>query len=147
VKVYFGHPCFTDEQKVFKREFLRNLTAHLKRVSGRDSGRTIEIVDPFDSAPNIEEDLDEKTRRSEEIKSICLKLLEECDAMIAVADWNDTGTAFEAGYAHCQNKPVILVSRDNCSAANAMLLGAARAAIDRVLEDAQMKRLAYLLTR
>jgi nucleoside 2-deoxyribosyltransferase len=54
---------------------------------------------------------------------------------------NDTGVAFEAGYAHAVGKPVILISQENCSAANAMLIGAAKVLIDHVLDESGMEKL------
>lgn len=55
--------------------------------------------------------------------------------------FNDTGVAFETGYAHAINKPVILVSQKNCSVANAMLIGSAKVLVDNVLEESGLERL------
>jgi nucleoside 2-deoxyribosyltransferase len=142
MRVYFAHPCFTGEQERFKREFVRKLTAALAR--GEYGGR-IAIMDPFLYTPNVEHDIKTKLSMSKTIKASCIGLLEDCDLVLALTDGNDTGTAFEAGYAHCLNMPVILISGDTCDTANAMLIGAARERFDRVLEDAQMEMLAHML--
>ena len=73
------------------------------------------------------------------------KALEECDIIIALIDGNDAGVAFEAGYAHAVNKPVILISQENCSAANTMLIGSAKAMIDNVLKESEMEKLVGML--
>ncbi|MEI6155493.1 MAG: nucleoside 2-deoxyribosyltransferase [Deltaproteobacteria bacterium] len=142
MKIYFAHPCFTEEQKEFKNKFLSMLKSRFQ-----ESGhvKDIIIVDPFDHTPVVEFDPDTKLKMAEGIKIKCLALLDECDAVIALADWNDTGTAFEAGYAHAFNKPVILISRENCSAANAMLIGAAKVLIDHVLGESGPERLAGII--
>jgi nucleoside 2-deoxyribosyltransferase len=71
--------------------------------------------------------------------------MEACDIIIALIDGNDTGVAFEAGYAHAVNKPVILVSQENCSVANAMLIGATKMIVDNVLEKEQIEKLVGML--
>jgi nucleoside 2-deoxyribosyltransferase len=139
MKVYFAHPCFNDAQKEFKTAFLGKLSVALTHR------RDILVIDPFDRTPNIEGDAEAKLNMAEIVKIECTRLLEECDIIIAVVDGNDTGVAFEAGYAHAVNKPVILVSRENCSAANAMLLGAAKMMVDNVLEKEQIEKLADML--
>ena len=143
MKVYFAHPCFTAEQENFKTEFL----AKLYEILGRsEEGRSIAIVDPFVFSPTVEGDTDEKLRLCGEIATTCLRLLEESDVLIALVDGDDTGVAFEAGYAHCLNIPVFLVSGARCDRANAMLLGAAKERFDFVLEEDGMEGLARLLT-
>ena len=142
MKIYFAHPCFTDKQREFKKQFQSKISAALKN-SGHDNDIT--IIDPFDYAPDIEEDTETKLQMAESIKIECIRLLEECDIIIALIDGNDTGTAFEAGYAHAVNKPVILISQENCSAANAMLIGSAKVLIDKVLEESGMERLVGML--
>lgn len=139
MKVYFAHPCFNDAQKAFKTEFLEKLSVALTHR------QDIRIIDPFDRTPNIEGDTEAKVNMAEIVKIECIRLLEECNIIIALVDGNDTGVAFEAGYAHAVNKPVILVSQRNCSAANAMLLGAAKMMVDNVLEKEQIEKLAGML--
>jgi nucleoside 2-deoxyribosyltransferase len=137
MKIYFAHPCFNEEQIEFKKQFLSKLSAAFKN-SGH--GNDIIIVDPFDYAPNIEGDIETKLNLAEGIKIECIRLLEECDIIVALVDGNDTGVAFEAGYAHAVNKPIILISQDNCSSANAMLIGSAKVMIDQVLEEGEIGR-------
>ena len=103
------------------------------------------IGGPFDYAPDVEGDIEIKLEMAESIKTECIKLLKESDIIIAIIDGNDTGTAYEIGYAHAVNKPVILISKENCSAANAMLLGSAKVVVNNILEDEQIKRLAGLI--
>jgi nucleoside 2-deoxyribosyltransferase len=143
MKVYFAHPCFSGEQERFKREFLKKLTGRFDQMEEGDED--ILIMDPFLNTPNVECNRDLKVAMSEEIKTACLRLLEECEAVVALADGDDTGTAFEAGYAYCMKVPVILVSEATCDTANAMLIGAASARFDNVLDDAQIEELARTL--
>ena len=82
---------------------------------------------------------------SKSIAATCLKLLEDCDLVVALVDGSDMGVAFEAGYAHCMNMPVLLISEATCDASNAMLIGSAKAEFDNILEDAQIRRLATAL--
>ncbi|MBP8626326.1 MAG: nucleoside 2-deoxyribosyltransferase [Syntrophorhabdales bacterium] len=138
MKLYFAHPCFNDRQKRFKTEFLKRFSA----ITDRNS---ITIIDPFDYTPNIEEDIKVKLKTAKEVKVECIRLLEECDIIVALIDDNDTGVAFEAGYAHAINKAIILISERACSTANAMLIGAAMAMIDNILEERQMRRLVDLV--
>jgi len=141
MKIYFAHPCFTEEQSEFKKQFLEKISAALTQ---NGLSNDIYIIDPFENTLNVEGDIETKLIMAESIKIECIGLLEECDILIALVDDNDTGTAFEAGYAHAVNKPVILISKYNCSKANAMLIGAAKAMIDNVLEDEQIERLVGL---
>jgi nucleoside 2-deoxyribosyltransferase len=144
LRVYFAHPCFNPSQERVKKDFLKNLTSELAVLGCEGS---VQILDPFLFSPNIEGDPEAKVRLSESVKSACLQLLEACEVVIALTDWEDTGVAFEAGYAHCLKKPVLLVSRATCDSANAMLIGAARARFDRVFESTQMGELAVMLKR
>jgi len=138
MKIYFAHPCFTPEQREFKKQFLEKIAAGLTQ---NNLDKDIVIIDPFDYALNIEGDIEAKLKMAESVKIECIRLLEECDIVIALVDDNDTGTAFEAGYAHAVNKPVILISQESCSGANAMLIGAAKAMIDNVLDENGMEKL------
>ncbi len=142
MKLYFAHPCFTDEQKDFKNKFLSKLSAALSKTQ---HSKDITIIDPFDYAPDVEGDIAIKLEMAESIKTECVRLLEESDIVIALVDDNDTGTAYEIGYAHAVNKPVMLISQENCSSANAMLLGTAKVVVNNVLEDEQIKRLVSLI--
>ncbi len=142
MKIYFAHPCFTDKQKDFKNKFLTKLSAAL---SNTQYSKNITIIDPFDYAPDVEGDIAIKLEMAESIKTECIRLLEESDIIVALVDDNDTGTAYEVGYAHAVNKPVILISKENCSAANAMLLGSAKVVVNNIFEDEQIKRLAGLI--
>lgn len=105
----------------------------------------VEIVDPFEHTPVCEDDMEKKLQLSEEIKRRCLELLESCDLIMAPVDFNETGTAFEVGHAHAVGKPVILISAAECSRANAMLLGAAKFAVDSVLESHGIEKVASVL--
>jgi nucleoside 2-deoxyribosyltransferase len=144
MKVYLAHPCFNEKQKKFKIKFLNMINTALTHS---EHSRNIAIIDPFDYTPNIEGDTETKLKMAEKIKTGCIKLLEECDILAALVDDNDTGTAFEAGYAHSISKPVILISKNSCSAANAMLIGAAEMMIDNILEEGQIEKLLRCLER
>jgi nucleoside 2-deoxyribosyltransferase len=128
MKIYFAHPCFNEEQREFKKQFLPKLSAALSQTQ---YGNDISVVDPFDYAPDVEGDIEVKLEMAEGIKIECIRLLEECDIIIALVDGNDMGVAFEAGYAHAVNKPIILISQENCSSANAMLIGSAKVVVNK----------------
>lgn len=140
--VYVAHPAFNDQQRAFKERFVAGLKEHL---AGLKHCGPIALVDPFDHAPDVEGDPEEKVVRAKEIRESCLKLLDDCSLCIAVIDDDDTGTAFEAGYAYHAGIPVILVSEETCDTANAMLLGAAHARFDNILDRFQLSLLAGLL--
>lgn len=140
--VYFAHPCFTPEQERVKGQFLEKLNRSLALI---EHGEKITIIDPFLYTPNVEGDLEQKVSMSKAIATSCLKLLEDCDVVMALTDGDDTGTAFEAGYAHCMNMPVILISSGTNDTANAMLLGIAKEKIDNILQDSQVEVLAHML--
>jgi nucleoside 2-deoxyribosyltransferase len=142
MQVYVAHPAFTQRQREFKEIFFAGLRDRLQKIEGC---QTVELVDPFDYSPNLEGDIQEKVARSKEIRKSCLDLLDRCALLIAVLDDDDTGTAFEAGYAYRVSIPVILVSAGSCDASNAMLLGAAHARFDNVLDELQMSLLAGLI--
>lgn len=142
MRVYFAHPCFTEEQERFKGEFLRRL---MERLAARGLSRDIGILDPFLHTPNVEGDVETKLAMAEAIKTSCIGLLEDCDVVMALTDDDDTGTAFEAGYAHSMDIPIILISSATCATANAMLIGAARNRVDNVLLDAGVDTLVDML--
>jgi hypothetical protein len=98
----------------------------------------------FDDTPNIEGNRETKLKLSRTVKETCLRMLEDCDIIVALVDDGDTGVAFEAGYAHAINIPIILVSKANCDEANAMLIGAARERIDNILQEEQIGKLARM---
>ena len=140
--VYIAHPAFNDSQRAFKERFFRELREHL---AGLKHCAAVTLIDPFDHAPDVEGDVEEKIARAREIRESCLELLERCSLLIAVVDDDDTGTAFEAGYAYHMGIPVILVSKDLCHRSNAMLLGAAHARFDQILDPFQLSLLAGLI--
>jgi nucleoside 2-deoxyribosyltransferase len=138
MKVYFAHPCFNEKQQGFKAAFIKKLKSALAHGG---LAQDVIVLDPFDHTPNVECDRETKLLMAGEIKTKCLQLLDACDVIIALVDWEDTGTAFEAGYAYATNKPIILISETSCSSANAMLIGSAQAMIDHVLDDEQIEKL------
>lgn len=142
LQVYFAHPCFTEEQERFKYAFLERLNARLKTMSLADS---IQIKDPFLYAPNVEGDSATKVELSSSVKEACIGLLGGCDLFVALVDFDDAGVAFEAGYAYSRHIPIILISNTSCDNANAMLIGAAMARIDRILDEGQMEKLVKML--
>ena len=140
--VYVAHPAFTDSQRQFKEKFLAGLKEHLAKLKHCE---TIVLIDPFEHSPNLEGDPKEKVARAREIRERCLELLDRCKLVIAVVDGDDTGTAFEAGYAYHMDVPLVLVSKETCDTANAMLLGAAHARFDNILDQVQLSLLAGLI--
>jgi nucleoside 2-deoxyribosyltransferase len=73
MKVYFAHPCFTEDQRQFKKEFLARISAALSET--RD-GNEISVLDPFDNTPNVEHDTGAKLEMAERITLECIRLLE-----------------------------------------------------------------------
>jgi nucleoside 2-deoxyribosyltransferase len=142
MQVYVAHPAFNAEQRNFKKKFICSLK---KEFSKFKKYQQVILVDPFDYSPLIEENVEDKMARSKEIKRVCLDLLKNCNILVAVVDGDDTGTAFEAGYAHDRDIPIILVSKISCNSANSMLLGSAYAMFDNVLNEQQISKLAYLI--
>jgi nucleoside 2-deoxyribosyltransferase len=140
--VYVAHPCFTDEQREFKNQFIPRLKEQLGNTR---HGRLISLIDPFDHSPNIEGSQEAKMKLSREVMQTCIGFLEQCQVIIVVVDDEDTGTAFEAGYAHRMGIPIVLISKDTCDSANAMLLGSCSARFDAILEDMQISMLVGLL--
>lgn len=140
--VYIAHPCFTDDQREFKSQFIPKLKEQLQNTK---HGKLITLVDPFDYSPNIEGNTEAKMKLSREVMQTCIAFLEKCQAANVVVDDNDTGTAFEAGYAHRMGVPIILVSKETCDSANAMLLGSCSARFDDILDDMQISMLVALL--
>lgn len=140
--IYFAHPCFNDSQERFKTEFLEKLRAELEQT---EYGKAVGIIDPFVDTPNIEGNRETKLKLSHLVKDTCLKMLEECDMVVALIDDGDTGVAFEAGYADARGIPVVLISRSDCADANAMLIGAAKERFNNILDDGQISKLARML--
>ena len=140
--VYFAHPAFTTKQERVKMEFLERLS---RTLAGLEGGKHITIIDPFLYAPVVEADTEAKLAKSATIVKSCLDLLEDCAVLLALTDGDDTGTAFEAGYAHCLNIPVVLISSGTCDTANAMLIGAAKERFDNILDDAPVAMLSLYL--
>ncbi len=146
MKIYFAHPAFTEDQKTFKQAFLKAFTGALKKRCR--AGKTLlpEIVDPFDHAPDIENSAADKAALAGAVASICCRLLDDSDLMVALMDDNDAGVAFELGYAHAHSIPAILVSRTGAAeGANAMLAGTAQASIGRVMDARRMRTLVDLV--
>jgi nucleoside 2-deoxyribosyltransferase len=140
--VYIAHPCFTDAQREFKNQLILRLK---EQLSNTKHGRQISLIDPFDHSPDIEGSVEAKIKFSREVMETCIDLLEKCRVVIVVVDDGDTGDAFEAGYAHRMGIPIILVSKDTCDSANAMLIGSCSARFDDILDDMQISMLVALL--
>lgn len=139
--IYFAHPCFNDSQEQFKNKFLEKLRAALGQTQ---YGKAVGVIDPFIDTPNIEGNRETKLKLSRVVKDTCLKMLEECDMVVALVDDCDSGVAFEVGYANAIGMPVILISGSDCAEANAMLIGAAKERFDNILDDEQVSKLARM---
>jgi hypothetical protein len=72
MKVYFALPCFTPEREEFKKKSLEKLAARLARISKARHAPVIAIMDPS-SVPDIENDVQEKVRRSKDHVSRALR--------------------------------------------------------------------------
>jgi len=135
-RLYFAHPCFTEEQRRFKEAFLDAVRRSLER-SGLEN--EFSLIDPFDYAPNVENNPSLKRNVSRAIKEVCVRILRESDVMIALADGDDTGVAFEAGVADTCLIPIVLITnRTDPAKANAMLLGSAAAVVDDIMKPGRV---------
>jgi len=135
-RLYFAHPCFTEEQRRFKEAFLDAVRRSLER-SGLEN--EFSLIDPFDYAPNVENNPSLKRNVSRAIKEVCIRILRESDVMIALADGDDTGVAFEAGVADTCLIPIVLITnRTDPAKANAMLLGSAAAVVDDIMKPGRV---------
>jgi nucleoside 2-deoxyribosyltransferase len=135
-RVYFAHPCFTDEQKKLKEAFLEGVRKSLEK-SGLEND--ISVIDPFDYTPNVENNPSLKGRVSRSIKEVCVRILRESDVIIALVDGEDTGVAFEVGVADTSLIPIVLVAHKvDLTKVNAMLLGAASAVIDDIMRPGRI---------
>jgi len=63
MKIYFAHPCFNEEQREFKKVFLKKISAALSQTR---YGNDMSIVDPFDYAPDVERGYCNKIRDGRE---------------------------------------------------------------------------------
>ena len=135
-RLYFAHPCFTEEQRRFKEAFLDAVRRSLER-SGLEN--ELSLIDPFDYAPNVENDPSLKRNVSRAIKEVCVRILRESDVMIALVDGDDTGVAFEAGVADTSLIPIVLIANKTDPAkANAMLLGSAAAVVNDIMKPGRV---------
>ena len=135
-RIYFAHPCFNEEQKSLKKAFLEALRKSLEK-SGLEND--FALIDPFDYSPNIENNPSLKRNVSRSIKEVCIRILRGSDVLIALADWEDSGVAFEVGVADTALIPVVLVAhKADPGKMNAMLLGAASAVIDDIMRPGRI---------
>lgn len=135
-RVYFAHPCFTQDQKRFKEAFLEAVYKSLEK-SGLE--KEFSLIDPFDYTPNVENNPALKRNVSRSIKEVCIRILRESDVVVALADGEDAGVSFEIGVADTALIPIVLVAdRMDLTKVNAMLLGAATAAIDDIMKPGRI---------
>jgi nucleoside 2-deoxyribosyltransferase len=141
MKIYFAHPAFTPEQINFKQEFLQKLQERFETNGIARRIPTPEIIDPFSFTGNIgNRNLDRA------ISFMDCRLLATCSLILALTDHDDTGVAFELGFAYAQHIPAILISEDQSAhKANAMLTGAANAIIGDILETKNMQALTEVI--
>jgi len=146
MKIYFAHPAFTDAQMEFKARFLDSLRLAVEKKYLEKGAPVPEIADPFQYAPNIEATEGHKMRFSTAIASVCCRLMQDCFLVIAVADYEDTGVAFELGFAYALDIPSLLVSETKAAdKSNAMLRGTSRACIPEVLQADRISILVDLI--
>ena len=135
-RVYFAHPSFTEDQKKLKRAFLEAVSESLEK-SGLE--KEFSVIDPFDYTPNVENNPSMKRNVSRSIKDVCIRILRESDVIIALTDGEDAGVAFEVGVADTSLIPIVLVAHKmDLGKVNAMLLGAASAAIDDIMKPGRI---------
>jgi nucleoside 2-deoxyribosyltransferase len=141
MKIYFAHPAFTPEQINFKQKFLQKLQDCFEANRIARGIPTPEIIDPFSYTGNIgNQNLDRA------ISFMDCRLLTTCSLILAVTDHDDTGVAFELGFAYAHHIPAILISKNHSAhEANAMLTGAANAIIGDILEAKNIQALTEVI--
>ena len=141
MKIYFAHPAFTPEQINFKEEFLQKLQDCFEANRIARGIPTPEMLDPFSYTGNLgNKNLDRA------ISFMDCRLLGTCSLILAVTDHDDTGVAFELGFAYAHGIPAILISKDQSAhEANAMLTGAANAIIGDILETKNIQTLTEVI--
>lgn len=60
---------------------------------------------------------------ADDVVSLDLKALAECDVVFAIGDCLDSGTVFEVGYARSLGKPIVLYSENESDSDKKMMLG------------------------
>ena len=107
--IYIAAPLFDEESL----EVIKKIENLIDSRSGEDffSPREFGVIKGEEMTPN----------RMKRIFDMNIRMLEECDKMIAVTDNYDPGTIFELGYAYAyENMPIITYSPQGYGA-NVML--------------------------
>lgn len=119
-KVYLASPFFNDEQLV-----------DMVKVLGTLRNKNLDVFSPYE---NQHKDLEfgSKEWRDKTFNSD-VDHIKWCDFIVAIVDGNymDSGTAWEIGYAHAINKPVIVVNL-NQKPINLMISDSLHAYIDSI---------------
>lgn len=100
--VYLAGPLFSQAERMWNRAFARALEAALP-------GLTVAL--PQDYKPHSRYN---DRRHFGEVYKLCVKGLDDCNAVVAVLDGpdSDSGTAWEVGYAAAKQLPIIGIRTD-----------------------------------
>ncbi|MDO8432843.1 MAG: nucleoside 2-deoxyribosyltransferase [Candidatus Binatus sp.] len=102
LKIYLAGPLFTIAERRFNRELTREIGAALPRC---------EVILPQLRAGKY---IVDGKMDFDAIVRDCIEQIDHADAVIAMLDGSDSdsGTAWECGYAHARDKPIIGVRTD-----------------------------------
>ena len=134
MKIYMAGPLFTQAERRWLREMAGLLTEAGHEVFlPQDDAQEPLLRDPPDFHGAFE---------------VCRDALDRCEVVVAVLDGPDadSGTAWECGYAHARNKPVVAVRTDfrggEDQGLNLMLRRSAQSVVERAGTDEDVAGLA-----
>lgn len=111
-KLYIAAPFFNDQQLalVEQAETVIRLTVGLDFYSPRMDG-VLKDMSP-----------EERNAAGPKLFKLNVKMIRECDAVLALKDYSDTGTTWETGFAYGIEKPVFAYRSDTTQPLNIMVL-------------------------
>ena len=139
MNVYVAGPLFTQAE----RRWLRELGGLLA-----DAGHDVFLPQDDAQAPLLQDPPD-----FHGAFEVCRDAIDRCEAVVAVLDGADadSGTAWECGYAHARNKPMVAIRTDfrggEDQGLNLMLRRSAHAVVERPGTDEDTVGLCALVLR
>lgn len=139
MEIYLAGPLFTQAERRWQRELAGALRSHDLRVflPQDDAGLPL-LREPPDFHGAFE---------------ACRDAIDRADAVVAVLDGSDadSGTAWECGYAHARNKPMVAIRTDfrggEDQGLNLMLRRSAHVVVERPGTDEDTVGLSALVLR
>lgn len=111
-KLYIASPFFNDHQLALVKqvETTIRLTNGLEYYSPRVDG-VLKDMTP-----------EQRAEAGPKLFRLNVKMIRECDAVLALKDYSDTGTTWETGFAYGIEKPVFAFRSDPTQSLNIMVL-------------------------